>query len=433
MAGPGSGKCWFWWLARDLNGKTALLVILTLYWLYVERVELVLGTSTKLQYARESWKKAVALVRSNPVLAAEVPRNGVRSANGEEELEAGGGRYLIAASNAEGGRSLTVDRLVMDELRQHSNWDAYNAAEPATSAVRDAQIWMISNMGDSRAVVLNALRDQALSGLDSRLGLFEWSAAENAAATDVEALAMANPNLGRRIAVDNLLGSARRAAEAGGEQLAGFLTEYHCRYVPLLNPAIDLEAWAECRSAGGLDGFKDKLALCVDVSIDELHATLYAAAVDGERVRVDVVKAWEGQQAVREMCAELPSLVERIKPKVLGWFPHGPAAAATASLRARQGWPPAGVELEALSSATAVCMGFAALVRGKELAHSGDPLLDEHVRAAEKLAHGDGWRFTRKGAEHVDAVYAAAGAAHLAQMVQTTSAISLYIPGDSPE
>jgi hypothetical protein len=37
------------------------------------------------------------------------------------------------------------------------------------------------------------------------------------------------------------------------------------------------------------------------------------------------------------------------------------------------------------------------------------------VKGAQKLISGDGWRFGRKGSnQHVDAAYAAAGAAYLA-------------------
>jgi len=404
-------------LVARQNGKTTLLKVLTLFWLYVDRVKAILGTSTNLKYARKAWEQSVDMAESVPLLARGIAPDGVRRANGQEELKTvWGGVYEIAASNRKGGRSTTLDRLVMDELREHKDWDAYNAAKPATHAVRDAQIFMLSNMGDDRSEVLNALRDQALEGTDERLGIFEWSSPDPMEADDLEALAMANPTLGRRIDLDSIIGDARRAKAAGGEQLAAFLTEVHCRRVSLLNPAIDLEAWAACLAEGDLSGLRENVALCLDVSIDELHATLYAAAVDGERVRVDAVQAWEGQTAIREMSAELPGLVERVKPKVLGWFPGGPAAAAAAELAERRGWPPRGVKVEPIrNDVTAVCMGFAEQVRARAIAHGGDPLLTAHVRAAEKLYHGDGWRFTRRGANHVDAVYAAAGAVHLAR------------------
>lgn len=405
-------------LVARQNGKTELLRILALFWLWVDRVRLVLGTSTNLDYAREAWDKAVTLAEDTPDLAAEIPPNGIRRANGEQTLATvWGGRYKIAASNRKGGRSLTIDRLVMDELREQHDWDAYNAAVPATNAVPDAQVWFISNMGDDRSVVLNALRDQALEGLDDRMGIFEWSSPEGMAATDPEALAMANPNLGRRIPLDALMGEALRAEAAGGEQLASFLTEVHCRRVSLLNPAIDAEAWDACLDEGNtLDHLRDRVALCLDVSMDERHASLYAAAVDGDRVRLDAVAAWDGATAASSMTAALPGIIERIKPRVVGWFPYGPAAVAAADLEERPGWPPKGVEVEPIrGNIAAVCMGFAEQVRARAVARGDDPLLDAHVRAAEKLYHGDGWRFTRKGAGQVDAAYAAAGAVHLAR------------------
>lgn len=415
-------------LVARQNGKTELLVILSLFWLWVDKVKLVLGTSTNLDYARESWEKAVALAEDTPVLSREIAD--IRRANGEQTLTTKmGGRYKIAASNRKGGRSLTINRLVMDELREHASWDAYSAAKPATNAVSDAQIWMISNQGDDKSVVLNELRDQALSGLDERLGLFEWSSPDGMKATDVEALAMANPNLGRRIDLDSLMGDAIRAEAAGGEQLAKFLTEVHCRRVSLLNPAIDVTSWDACRTEGNLEHLRDRVALCLDVSIDELHASIAGAAVDGDRVRVAMVDEWSGQHAVAQMTSALPGIVQRIKPKSLGWFPSGPAASAAASLAERTDWPPRDVEIQPIrGEVTAVCMGFAEQVRSQAIAHSGDALLDAHVKAAEKLYQGDGWRFGRRRAAYVDAAYAAAGAVHLARTLKPSGWHGIWIP-----
>lgn len=418
-------------LVARQNGKTELLVILSLFWLYVERVRMVLGTSTNLDYARESWEKAVTLAEGTSSLYKEIhPKSGVRRANGEQTLTiATGGRYKIAASNARGGRSLTVDRLIMDELREHHDWSAYNAAVPATSAVQDAQTWMITNQGDDRSVVLSTLRKQALSNLDPRLGIFEWSAPDGAKATDVEALAMANPNLGHRISLDSLMGDALRAEVAGGEQLAGFLTEHQCRYVPMLSPAVDPGEWAHCLDVGDLASVRERVALCMDVSPDMQHASLYAAAVlDDGRVRVEPVEAWSGQGCTNTLRRDLPELVQRVKPKVIGWFPSGPAASLAADMAAGRGWPPAGMTVEEIrGEVTAVCMGFSEQVGARRIAHSGDPLLDAHVAGAEKLVSGDGWRFSRKGGGHVDAVYAAAGAVHLARgLMKVDEQTSVY-------
>jgi hypothetical protein len=59
------------------------------------------------------------------------------------------------------------------------------------------------------------------------------------------------------------------------------------------------------------------------------------------------------------------------------------------------------------------CQGLADLTTARRVVHPADPLLDAHI-AAQKLHQGDGWRFTRRGAGHVDAAYAAAGATHTA-------------------
>lgn len=403
-------------LVSRQNGKTHLLMVLALYWLYIDAVEMVLGTSTNLGYAVESWQKAVRLAEQLPELTDLIKH--VRRASGEQSLDLiNGARYKIAASNSRGGRGLTINRLVMDELREHHDWSAYDAAVPATSAVPDAQIWMISNQGDEKSVVLSSLRQQALDEADPRLGIFEWSAPDGAKATDADALAMANPSLGRRIGLDALIGDAIRAEAAGGEQLAGFLTEHQCRYVPLLNPAIDPADWGECLDVGDLDDIRERVTLCMDVAPDLRHATLYAAAqLDDGRTRVDVVKAWSGPACTDELRRELVDLVLRVKPAKFGWFPAGPAASLAADMAERRGWPPEGVEVEEIrGDVAAVCMGFAEQVGARRIAHSGDPLLDAHVAGAEKLVHGDGWRFSRKSEGHVDAVYAAAGAVHLAR------------------
>lgn len=446
-------------LVARQNGKTHLLVVLTLFWIFIECVAVVLGTSTKLDYAAESWRKACRLARRVPRLAAEISHRGaIRKANGEQvlwradpderELDEGS-RYKIAASNEEGGRSLTVDRLVLDELRQHHDYSAHDAAVPATSAVPDAQIFALSNAGSVKSVVLNDMRSDALDFIktgegDQRLGIFEWSAARGSSPLDVDALAQANPNLGRRIDLDGLLGDARTAMKKGGSKLAGFKVEHMCIGVQHMDPAIDPEHWKACEDIGDLSEVRSRVVLCVDVSPDEQHATLIAAAVlpgevvvdelaaevdaedaetpvedlPNERVRVEVVQAWDGPKCIRDLKRDLPRLVRKVKPQALGWFPTGPTAAIAADLADREDghWPPKNVTVEEIRrDVPAVCMGFAAQVRAELIAQAVDPMLSAHVLGAEKLRQGDRWVFTRRGVGYVDGAYAAAGATHLAR------------------
>lgn len=411
-------------LVARQNGKTHLLKVLALYWAFVEKHPLTVGMSTNLSYAMEAWLGAVELAEGTPALAEQVRQ--VRLANGEQQLTTVDRcRYKVAASNRRGGRSLSIDRLILDELREHHDWSAWAAAVPAMNARPAAQVFAITNQGDAESVVLDSLRSAALEHIESgegddRLGVFEWSAEDGCDIEDPKAWAAANPNLGTRIDVEVVAAAARRAAKAGGQEEAAFRTELLCQRVRRLTPAVDSAAWRRCRDDGDLAAVRSRVALCLDVAPDQQHASLVAAAVlDDGRVRVEVVGAWEGAGCADRLAHELPTIVERVRPKAVGWLPAGPAAALAADMAERRGrlpWPPRGTTVEAIrGDAPAACMGFEAAVVAGQVAHSDDPLLNTHVTAAERLRQGDRWVFSRKGEGHCDAAYAAAGAVHLAR------------------
>ena len=409
-------------LVSRQNGKTELPVVLSVWWQFRKQIPLILGTSTKLSYAKESWLKAVNLVRRTPALhnLHEPGRKWFRTTNGEtESWTHRGDRYLIAASNSEGGRSLTIDRGIADELRQHRTYEAWDAFEPACSPW-DAQIICLSNAGDSRSIVLNDLQDSARDFIetgdgDPRLGLLEWSADDQADPEDVDALLQANPRVGHGLDLEVLLAAARRAKRLGGVALTWFKTERMCIRVKVLRPAVTPESWQACLDPGPLEQTgpdRRRIALCVDLSPDGRHATLAAAQVapDG-RVRVELLHAWDGPNAASDLERDLPGWRAKVKPRLSGWFPNGPAAAVAAGMRTVRGT----THEEIRGDTPAVCMGFAKEVTGGTLAHSGDLLLDAQVGGAEKAAAGGGWVFARSDGGHVDAVYAAAGAVYLAR------------------
>lgn len=422
-------------IARQ-QGKTTWARKLTLFWLFVLQVGMVLATSTDRQYAKVSWQAVCAMAEGNEFLAERLEPDAVRKTIGEEQLTvphrgdpALSSAYKFAASNKRAGRSLTVNRLLLDELREHADFDTWNAAKNAMNAVRDAQIVAISNQGDVTAVVLDSLRLPAIEyiegrGGDPRLGLFEWSAPQGSDPEDLQALAMACPDLGRRTDPDVILADARKAKKAGGEELTGFKTEVMCMRVALLDPAIDPDHW----EAGGTDTplslaeHRDRVALCFDVSLDASHATLAAAALLDGKLHVEIIEQWDGFGCTQLLRRELPALVRKIRPRTLGWFPKGPAAAIAADLATKRGagdwWPPPRVALEELTSETSsVCMGLADLVVAGEIVHPNDPMLDHHIASAQKLHYGDRWVFTRKATGPIDGAYAAAGAIHLARLL----------------
>lgn len=418
-------------LVARQNGKTHLVKVLTAWWLFKAKAKVVLGLANTLSYAKRIWQDVVDIAHDNPALAVQLADKPVRKAIGEECLTTMyKTEYRIAAANRNAGRSLTVHRLIADELREHRNWDAWNAATNAMNAVADAQAVAITNQGDDQGVVLDALRASALEYIetgigDPHLGLLEWSAPDGADPEDLAALAQANPNLGRPghgVQVRPLLGTAARVKAAGGIELAGYRTEVMCQRVRLLDPAIEPDCWHACGTDAPLDlaQHRGRVCLCLDISLAGDHATLVAAAVVDKLVHVEVVNAWSGFGCTRLVRQQLPELVAKVRPRQLGWLPSGPAAALTADLtdsRARN-WPPRGTELvEIRGEVTAVCMGLADLVRVKGLRHPDDPMLNSHVASAQKLTRGDAYTFRRMGVDAIDGAYSLAGAVHLARML----------------
>jgi hypothetical protein len=393
-------------LVARQSGKTHLLKILALYFMYVRGVRLVLGAAQSLDIARESWTGTVELARADPELAAEIPPNGVRLANGEQQLTlSSGSRYRIVAATRSAGRGLSVDLLILDELREHRDWGPWAALSKTTMARPNALTVAISNAGDDQSTVLNHLRESALAGRDESIGLFEWSAPDGCDLDDPAAWAQANPGLGYTISEQ-----AIRSA-LSTDPPATFRTEVLCQRVDTLDEAISLNAWKACADpTGSLESARERVVASIDVAPDGQHVTLAAAApLDDGRIRVEVVAAWPSTGAARR---ELSGVLERVDPRALAWYPSGPAAALAPVLRGRAG----AIELKGPAVAEA-CQSFADLVTARRVVHAGDPLLDAHITGAQRYNVGDGWRFVRRGAGHVDAAYAAAGATHAALTV----------------
>jgi len=424
------------------NGKSSVKRTVSLWRLHIDGARLVLGVAQDVSLAREQWQMCLDTIKASPDLAEDLAQE--RRVNGDEwfrlreDLEArgidpgdrdityeddeldesltiaGGGRYKIAASNRKAGRGLSVDELNTDELREQRNFAAWSALYFTTMARPDSQIWCMSNAGDDESVVLNQLRDSALSGRDLSIGLFEWSGPDGCELDDLDAIRQANPGLGHTITL------AAIATARASSPPAVYRTEVLCQRVDQLDGAIDYEAWKTLADpAGTMDAHRGRLAACLDAAPDGQHFTLAVAAklTDG-RPRVELVRDWTSSADVRR---ELAGTLAKVKPKAFGWFPSGPAAELGSVIRPLalkyNKHPGKRGDNEIAEDGTITgarvseaCQELAGLVRARGLVHPGQELLDTHVRGASKLYTGDGWRFTRRGDGHCDSAYAAAGA-----------------------
>lgn len=421
-------------LVARQNGKSTFKRTVSLWRLYLDGARLILGVAQDVSLAREQWQMALDTIEESSELAPELAK--VRRVNGDEWFRVaedreityddgdgdesltlgGGGRYKIAAANRKAGRGLSIDELNIDELREQRNWQAWGALSKTTMARANAQAWCLSNAGDDESVVLNRLRERALAG-DPSIGLFEWSAPDDCALDDTAGWRQANPGLGHTVSE-----AAIRSA-LGTDPPAIFRTEVLCQRVEQLDGAISFPAWKDCADpAGTLDAYRKRITAVFDIAPDGLHATLAAAArtADG-RPRGEIARAWKTTDQAR---AELPALLDQIRPAGFGWFPSGPAAAMATTLRplavrynqrpGRKHRDPGDLPEDGEitgSRVTEVCQELADLTRARQIIQPGnDQLLNAHIKGAAKLVSGDGWRFTRKGGGHCDAAYAFAGA-----------------------
>jgi hypothetical protein len=420
-------------LVARQSGKTMFTRLLILYWMFVERVTEIVATSTDRAAAKRSWKKVVELAEGDEWLAAALPTRHTALQIGEEAFWNNyGATYRFAAPTRRAGRGDTVDRALLDELREHRNRDTWDAIVPAQNAVADALLVCISNEGDAESVVLHEEYDAAETHIltgegDPRTFLAAWSAPTGAAPDDVEALAQANPGLGHRVQLDALLGQARAAMAAGGETLARFRIEIMCQRVDLLEAAIRPEDWRACgvqrADFPDLAEHRRRVALCFDVAQDCTHATLAAAVTLDGITYVEILAAWDGYEARKQLRTELPGWLQRVKARKLVWFPGGPAAAVADSFPGKY---LKGVLIEPIRAEDVVraCMGMEEQAAAGHIRHAHDPLLDLHIRQTQQLQQGDGWRFARRGQAPIDGSYAGAGAIHAARTIPMLGSVA---------
>jgi hypothetical protein len=413
-------------LVARQNGKTVFTRLLFLFWMNVERVPQVFGVHKDRGEAKKSWREVIEMAEAEPMLAAYLSDRHTTLQNGEEDFwNSHGSHYAFSAPTRNAGRGKTIDRAVIDELLAHKNRDCWDALLPATNAVADALVVCISNEGDESSIVLHEEYDAALEAAEvgdpeNDTFLAAWSSPPGTDPEDLEALAYANPNLGRRLTPRALLGQAKTAKRAGGRTLALFKIAMMCQRIDQLDPAIDPQAWAACgiqpEEAVDMAGHRRSVALCFDVAADSSHATLVAAVTLDGVTHIDVVASWDGLEARKQLRAELPGWLERIKPRKCHWFPGGPAAAVADEWSGRR---VRNVLMEPIHAEDVVraCMGLEEQVAAGHIRHARDPLLDLHVRQAQRLPQGDGWRFERRGNAPIDATYAAAGAVHAARTI----------------
>lgn len=278
-------------LVARQNGKSLLAAVLAAWWLFVDSDRFpdrippfkfkVLGTAQNLDTAQDVWDQVgmwcdVENEHHVPTLARATAK--IQRKNGAPGIFLNSqAHYLVRAASRKGGRGKASARVLMDEGREQHTWDAWDSVAQTTKAIFNSQLWLISNAGDVRSVVLRKQREMAIAeleawleqGLDdleayangtlapSTTGLFEWSAPDGCPVDDVDGILQANPSIGYgEITVEQVLADSRSMPEAS------YRTEVLCQWVtslvdsfinikdwrPLIKPTLDVSASIPRRS-----------------------------------------------------------------------------------------------------------------------------------------------------------------------------------------
>jgi hypothetical protein len=417
-------------IARQ-NGKTQWLKGLGLWKLYLDGAEQVLLTAQNLDLAETTLSEAAADVKANLLLRKEYRRfsqtngkfklvlksiNEVRRAAGQKPLptrEANTPReWRTTPATRRGGRSLSVDLAMLDELREHQNWKAWDAITPTTQSRERSLTVGASNAGDATSIVLRSLRDGALAKIQAgdtastQIGLFEWSVPADVDYTDPQYWPQANPGLG--YLPGNTIRRLQGKLEAKKDDPGGFKTEYLCMWVDTLSPSVfPADDWKATTDKTSKRAAGAEVWTSVDVNFERTKAYISVSAgrEDGRR-HIETIAAARGTDWVLPWYLDTTRLVED---------PYGPIEVDGKNYRSKfagiviqERGAPATNLIEELERA-----GFTVTVLGgpnlttaysdfydklveHQIMHRPSPALDQAAGLAQPKTIGDAWVIDRK-------------------------------------
>lgn len=430
------------------NGKSTVSQVLALWWIFVAGCRTVLATAQDLDTAEDVWEGAVELATGRDPETDEPLRpelywcvKHVIRTNGKKSLllktrE----RYKVKAASRKAGRGLTGDRIILDELREHTTWDAWGAITKTTMARPDAQVWMFSNAGDAQSVVLAYLRkiahralgdpdrilidddevggpdefdleqateyDEDLEDLevddlevdDGDLFLAEWSAPRGCRVTDREAWAQANPSMGWTIAAATIASAARTDPEWV------FRTEVLCQWPDgLIDGKFKPEWWQATTNPlvtgpdgelhlAGPDRIVGEVAASIDMSFDRSRTWI---AFCGDRAdglpQAEVVAVRTGSAWVKQWLMDRRDRIVAVTGQATG-------ATVSGLLRDLAEDPRFTIPVVPLGGTDLPAAAGDAVdrLRDRRIWHNPQPPLDEAAKGVAAKNLGDGWVINRR-------------------------------------
>jgi hypothetical protein len=358
----------------------------------------VVWTSHHNRTTTNTFRSMQGLLRK-PKLAAHLADNGIRTANGEQEIRFRNGSIIMFGAREHGfGRGLdAIDVLVFDEA-QILGLKALEDMVPATLQARNRHGGLVFLMGtpprpgdDGEA--FGALRDAAISGSITDAVFVELSADPGADPDDHKQWAKANPSFPHRTPLESML-RMRRLVPDNDSWRREALGVWDDPDAAVASSVFDLGRWDACSvPAAPVDG---SLAYGVKFSPNGETVAL-AVAVRPEVGPIHV----EGVD-VRLVAEGTGWLVDWLAARSAHVAIDGRSGAGdlAAALR-RAGVQQRRVHRTTTDEAIAAAAGLVNAVAEGELSHLADPALDPSVVVRRQIGNSGGWGFTGRDGEDV--------------------------------
>jgi phage terminase large subunit-like protein len=400
-------------IARQ-NGKTHLARMLILAHLFLWDSKMVIGMSSNRNMALDTFRQVANAILDNDFLKDQVKQ--IRYANGQESITTlKGNRYQIVAATRDGSRGLTANFLFIDELREISE-EGWKAARPTTRAT-GGQTLVCSNAGDAYSVVLNDLRERALSYPSPTLGWYEYSAPPHCKVDDRNAWAMANPSLGKLIDEETL------EEAVATNPINNTRTEMLCQWVDSMTSPFTTQMVTDTSDSNLQITLGGNIAFAIDVSPSKRSGALVAAKLNQAtgKIEVGLLQLWTSDIAIDDlkMAADVHAWAQKFKPRVIMYDKY-----ATASIAQRL--QQSGQKLEDCSGQSfyQACGELLDAFVNLRLVHSGTKELTESWFSVGAKTNDAGWRIVRrKSAGDVTSAICSAMLVHYLTRPQSTPQI----------
>lgn len=391
------------------NGKSLIAALLGLYGLLMHaQGASVLSLASSMDQARIIYSRVLFVINSNPYLKKRFKKateqRGIVTADGS-------GRYDVKPAKEAALQGIPISLCLFDELHLAKD-GMWTAAVTGTSSYPDGIVIGITTAGDQSSTTLLNLYEKghsAIEGNNERFGFFLWTAPDNAAVDDPEAIKAANPSVAAgRVSLENTISDIKTLPEheARRYRLNQFVTGSTASWLPM-NLFRDSEIGHVANQHGGV--------FSVDITRNWEYATIaYAnSSANGDKQETELIASFVAPTEQR-LYDELVRLYKTYSPRAIAvddrQLPNLAKRLKGSGVRVWQLWT---------KEMSAACSAVFAMFSTDTIKHNNDPLLIAQMSNGVAKYTGETWLISRKeSVGEIDALMATVMALYVSSRAQ---------------